>query len=141
VKAADSRSWRCCARTIAKLVLAAICLSVLCAGFLAGTAPGGLLLFGVALVLGIALLARLARRYSGERVLVRLARRAAQGPCRPPKLAHGARGDLAALIARGGSLMGRSLAVRPPPAVLRSPRQASGHLAAGDFLAGLLRSC
>jgi hypothetical protein len=97
------------------LVLAAVCLCVLAAGFPAGAAPSGLLHLAPALVLGIALLAR---RYPGERVLVRLARRAARGPLRAPKLAPGARRGIAALIARGGLLIGRSLAVRPPPIAL-----------------------
>jgi hypothetical protein len=58
-----------------------------------------------------------ARRYPGERLLARFARRSA-GARRPigPSLAPV--GRVASEMPRGGLLMGRSLAVRPPPLAL-----------------------
>ena len=81
------------------LVLAAVCLCVLAAGFPAGAAPSGLLHLAPALVLGIALLAR---RYPGERCSCasRDARRGHRCARRSSRRARAA--GIAALIARGG---------------------------------------
>ena len=75
----------------------------------------GLLHLAPALILVAALLAR---RYPGERVIVRLA---AGSPARARRRARTRavkpRTHVAALVPRGGLLLARSLAVRPPPAV------------------------
>jgi len=80
----------------------------------------GLLHLAPALVLAVALLAR---RYPGERLIVRLAgsgarhrRRARVGALKP----RTSRTYAAALVPRGGLLLARSLAVRPPPAAVRA---------------------
>jgi len=95
------------------IVPVAVCLVVLLAWWAGGVDPSGLLHLAPALVLGVALLAR---RYPGERMLVRLAGSARRAPRRRLRLASGMRRSAAALVPRGGLLMGRSLAVRPPPA-------------------------
>jgi hypothetical protein len=65
-----------------------------------------------ALLLGCVLLAR---RYPGERVLIaRHGHSCAPHTARPTKLAKPGR-KIVLLTARGGLLMARSLAVRPPP--------------------------
>jgi hypothetical protein len=59
----------------------------------------------------------LARRYPGERVLVALRRTAhRRRPRARPYLAS--RGRIVVVAVRGSSLLGRSLAVRPPPTLL-----------------------
>jgi hypothetical protein len=59
----------------------------------------------------------LARRYPGERVLVALRRTARRRrPGARPFLAS--RGRAFVVAVRGSSLLGRSLAVRPPPTAL-----------------------
>lgn len=92
---------------------------VLVFGLVVGAASGtagltGLLHLAPALVLAVALLAR---RYPGERLIVRLV---AVYPARPRRRAQARackpRAYVAALVPRGGQLLGRSLAVRPPPA-------------------------
>ncbi|MGH2855301.1 MAG: hypothetical protein ACRDLF_14040 [Solirubrobacteraceae bacterium] len=64
-----------------------------------------------ALVLATALIAR---RYPGERILARLSPGRRPHWPRPRPTAPVSR-RVGALIARGGCLLGRSLAVRPPP--------------------------
>jgi hypothetical protein len=59
----------------------------------------------------------LARRYPGERVLLALGRAERSRLPRPRSLGP-PRAGFVATIARGGRLIGRSLAVRPPPAPL-----------------------
>ena len=65
--------------------------------------------------------ALLARRYPGERLIVRLVGSPvrARGRARTP-LAVEPRTQVAALVPRGGLLLARSLAVRPPPAAVRA---------------------
>jgi hypothetical protein len=67
-----------------------------------------------ALVLALPLLAR---RYPGERVLVGL-RRAKQTRWARPRSSLPTRRRVVLVLVRGGRLIGRSLAVRPPPALL-----------------------
>lgn len=95
---------------------ATIAVIVLCTGLIVGAASGvdlnGLLCLVPAMALAGALLAR---RYPGERLLVRLAGRGRRTRRRrPPLVPTPIR--IAALTPRGGLLLGRSLAVRPPPA-------------------------
>ena len=73
----------------------------------------GLLCLAPALLLAFALLAR---RYPGEHALLAMRRRTAPLPRAPRKLAWQPR--VFAVLARGGRLIGRSLAVRPPPGAL-----------------------
>lgn len=99
---------------------AAAAVIVLVAGLVAAAATGvdatGLLHLAPALVLVVALLAR---RYPGERLIamglagssVRASRRVRTRAVKP-------RVHVAALVPRGGLLLARSLAVRPPPAAL-----------------------
>jgi hypothetical protein len=78
---------------------------------LEGWGGDGLLCALPALLLGLALLAR---RYPGERLLV--AASAARRTCWPRARSQSrVRATPAATIARGGLLLARSLAVRPPP--------------------------
>jgi hypothetical protein len=93
----------------AALILAVLALAC-CA--LEGWGGDGLLVVLPALLLGIVLLAR---RYPGERLLVaaRAARRT-RWPRAQSQSRVRAR-PVVATIARGGQLLGRSLAVRPPP--------------------------
>jgi hypothetical protein len=96
---------------------AAISAIALVAGLIVGAATGavdtsGLLHLAPALVLAVALLVR---RYPGERLIVRLT-----GSARRPRrcgraLALKPQVHVAVLVPRGGLLLGRSLAVRPPP--------------------------
>jgi len=58
----------------------------------------------------------LARRYPGERVLVALHRKPHARWPRPRSSANTHRGVVLAAV-HGGLLLGRSLAVRPPPAL------------------------
>ncbi len=79
--------------------------------------PVGLLHLAPALVLAVALLAR---RYPGERLIVRLAGCAERARRRVRTLALAPRTHVAALVPRGGLLLGSSLAVRPPPVAARA---------------------
>lgn len=94
--------------------LVALCLLV---GFAAGLAlvgPATPLLFLAPSLLVLAPL--LAGRYPGERSLARLARARSRRPlARRPAAARIPRRPVVAVLARGGRLLGRSLAVRPPP--------------------------
>ncbi len=96
-------------RLTAAALIASVLVLACCA--LKGWGGGGLLCLLPALLLGLVLLAR---RYPGERLLVaaRAVRRV-----RWPRARSQARrrAQPAATIARGGLLLGRSLAVRPPP--------------------------
>jgi hypothetical protein len=74
----------------------------------------GLLCLAPALVFALALLAR---RYPGERTLLAMRRRERPPLPRPARVARTSR-PVRATLARGGRLIGRSLAVRPPPAAL-----------------------
>jgi hypothetical protein len=67
-----------------------------------------------AVVLAIPLLAR---RYPGERALLAL-RRVERAPWPRPRSSARARRRVVQLVVRGGRLIGCSLAVRPPPALL-----------------------
>ena len=100
----------------------AISTIALVAGLVAATASGtavdasGLLHLVPALVLVLVLLIRC---YPGERLILRLrdsARRSRRRRTGARALAPRVR--VAALVPRGGLLLGRSLAVRPPPAAL-----------------------
>ncbi len=100
----------------------AIAVVVLVAGLVAGAASGiagltGLLHFAPALVLGAALLAR---RYPGERLIVRLAGSPIRAHKRVRTRAVKPREHASALVPRGGLLLARSLAVRPPPVAIRA---------------------
>jgi hypothetical protein len=68
-----------------------------------------------ALALAIPLLAR---RYPGERVLLALRREPAAGRWPRARSASSAAPLVVLVPARGGRLIGRSLAVRPPPSLL-----------------------
>jgi hypothetical protein len=57
----------------------------------------------------------LLRRYPGERLLTQLSQRAQRRWPRPRSSAGTAR-RMPVVVVRGGLLLGRSLAVRPPPA-------------------------
>jgi len=97
-----------------RAILALAVFAGLLSSVIGGLGGDGLLCLAPALVLVATLLMR---RYPGERLLLRFApsRRNRQlGPLalRPSP------GRPAALMPRGGLLMGRSLAVRPPPAAL-----------------------
>lgn len=100
---------------------AAIAVIVLVAGLVAAAAtgvdPSGLLHLAPALVLVVALLAR---RYPGERLIVRLAGSPARAPRRVRARAVKPRTHVAALAPRGGLLLACSLAVRPPPVAIRT---------------------
>lgn len=67
-----------------------------------------------ALVLAIPLLTR---RYPGERALVGLRRAAERARWARPRSSVPARRRVVLVAVRGGLLLGRSLAVRPPPAL------------------------
>ena len=90
---------------------------VLVAGLVAaavsGVDPTGLFHLAPALVLVVALFAR---RYPGERLIVRLASSVGRSHRRARTHAFKPRTYVAALVPRGGQLLARSLAVRPPPA-------------------------
>ncbi len=62
----------------------------------------------------------LARRYPGERILVALRGKTPARRLRPSASLAPAR-RLAAMLARGGLLLGSGLAVRPPPLAASSP--------------------
>jgi hypothetical protein len=102
-----------------RLSAVALAVTVLVAGLVAvaatGVAATGLLHLAPALVLVVALLAR---RYPGERMIVRLAGSGAGHRRRARTLAVKPRVHVAARVPRGGLLLARSLAVRPPPAAL-----------------------
>ena len=98
------------------MAIAAIALAAgLIAAAATGVDPSGLLHLAPALILVAALLAR---RYPGERLIARLAgspiraRRHTRIRAVKPRTQH-----VGALAPRGGLLLARSLAVRPPPAV------------------------
>jgi hypothetical protein len=91
---------------------AALALLVCLAAIASGSTD--LLCLVPALLLGCMLFAR---RYPGERLLARLARPPA-GKRRRIGLSRAAVGRVASPMPRGGLLMGRSLAVRPPPLAL-----------------------
>ncbi|HEY3828870.1 MAG TPA: hypothetical protein VGL57_06710 [Solirubrobacteraceae bacterium] len=78
----------------------------------------GLLFLLPALALALALLGR---RYPGERSLLTLRRRRAPMRWPHPRSSVSIRAHVPLLAARGGLLIARSLAVRPPPV----PRPAS----------------
>lgn len=101
----NSTSRRLPAALIAVAALALGC----CA--LNGWGGDGLLCLLPALLLGMTLLAR---RYPGERLL-RPARASASSDWPRARSSKRARPRPVATIARGGLLLGRSLAVRPPP--------------------------
>jgi len=77
----------------------------------------GLLHLAPALILVAALLAR---RYPGERLIVRLAGSPVRARRRARPHALKPRVHIVALVPRGGLLLARSLAVRPPPAAARA---------------------
>jgi hypothetical protein len=94
----------------------------LVAGLIAGVAGGvdltGLLHLAPALTLALVLITR---RYPGERLIVRLAGSPVRARRRVrARAAVKPRTHVAALSPRGGLLLGRSLAVRPPPAMVRA---------------------
>jgi len=91
---------------------AVACLLALCAA--AGVGGDGLLSLLPALALACLLLAR---RYPGERVLIALRERRRARWARPRSCA-GPRRRATVEPVRGGLLIGRSLAVRPPPRLL-----------------------
>lgn len=97
----------------------AIAAIVLVAGLVAAAATGvdssGLLGLAPALVLVLALLAR---RYPGERLIVRLAGSPVRARRRARTRAVKPHMHVAALVPRGGLLLARSLAVRPPPVAI-----------------------
>jgi hypothetical protein len=99
------RSWR------VALALAMVAGLIFCAT--SGLGGDGLLSLAPALALAATLFVH---RYPGERLLLRLARRPsnARRPCAATSACKFRLGM--ALVPRGGQLMGRSLAVRPPPA-------------------------
>jgi hypothetical protein len=72
----------------------------------------GLLFLLPALSLAIALLAR---RYPGERRLLALRRRESHARWPRPRSSLSVRAHIPLSFARGGLLIARSLAVRPPP--------------------------
>jgi hypothetical protein len=99
-------------RPPAALLPAALGLLVFIAAIVAGSTD--VLCMVPPLLLGFVLFTR---RYPGERLLARLARRPMRtrrpiGPSLAPV------GRVASEMPRGGLLMGRSLAVRPPPLAL-----------------------
>ncbi|UUY06109.1 hypothetical protein LRS13_11520 [Svornostia abyssi] len=96
------------------LLLALTAVGVLCVLPIALGAPIDLLLAAPVLLLALPLLAG---RYLGEETLDRLARvvAARRRPRTVAALLSTARGPRV-LLARGGALLARSLAVRPPPA-------------------------
>ena len=98
-------------RSIALLGLAA--LAVAWAVLATGGSPTGL----VSIVPVLLLLAPLLlRRYPGERRIARLrGARSRTGPACPARRRRGARDRPRSRAARGGLLLGRRLAVRPPP--------------------------
>jgi hypothetical protein len=102
-------------RTSRRLPIAVLTASALVLACCAANGWGGDGLLGLmpALLLALTLLAR---RYPGERLL--LAARVARRSRRPrPRSAAPRRPRLVAAVARGGLLLARSLAVRPPPRV------------------------
>jgi hypothetical protein len=116
VKRLGLRQTRPSATAIAALMV--VC--GLVAAAVSGIDASGLLHLAPALVLAVALLAR---RYPGERLIVRLAGSGARHPRRPRTGAlkpRTSRAYAAALVPRGGLLLARSLAVRPPPVTVRA---------------------
>jgi len=103
----------------AQLILATAPVAGLLLAAVVGIDPAGLLYLGPVLVLFAALLAR-PRRYPGQRLLVRLAGAGARARKRARSLARTPRARIAVMVARGGLLMARSLAVRPPPVAISS---------------------
>jgi len=75
----------------------------------------GVLGFAPALLIGLVLSRR---RYPGARLLVAMRRRAASAPRRRGLTPIGAAVGLLAVAPRGGLLLARSLANRPPPPLL-----------------------
>lgn len=110
--ALKARILRCCPGVAGSAVAV---LFVCCA--VEGWGGNGLLFLLPALLLGCALLAR---RYPGERVLLALrgAERARFPRPRSSASISPLRGRMVVAAVSGGRLMGFSLAVRPPPALL-----------------------
>src|SRR4029077_9291625 len=99
----------------------------LAAAAVSGVDPSGLLHMAPALILAFLLLAR---RYPGERLIARLSS-SARRP-RPHRRASAVkpRTRFEALTPRGGLLLGRSLAVRPPPIAARASSRPAVSLSA-----------
>ncbi len=94
------------------IVASAVGVGALLVCAISGLAGDGLLCLAPALLL---LCTLLARRYPGERVLMRLASRRCELRRRPVGARRSPRVS-AVQMPRGGLLMGFALAVRPPPA-------------------------
>lgn len=100
------------------MAIAAIALAAgLIAAATTGVDPSGLLHLAPALILVAALLAR---RYPGEHLIVRLTGGLSRTRRRVRARAVKARAHVVAFVPRGGLLLARSLAVRPPPAAVRA---------------------
>jgi hypothetical protein len=112
----DLRQTSPSATAIAAIVLVAGLVVSAVSGLVAVDASG-LLHLAPALILVAALLAR---RYPGERLIVRLASSATRSGRRARTRAVKPRTRVAALAPRGGLLLGCSLAVRPPPVAVRA---------------------
>lgn len=100
------------------IIVSVTLIAVLLATAVGAIDPSGLLHLAPALMLALALLAR---RYPGERLIARLRTGSpARTRGREQARAFKPRTRIAALVARGGQLLARSLAVRPPPVAVRA---------------------